>query len=96
MRVIDNKNLEKACQELLRAKTEEPDNPFTYHLLAVYYGKKGKTGLAALSLAEMAFEIGDLEFAAQQAKRALYLLKEDKKNQARAKEIQEEVEHFKN
>ncbi len=92
----DNKNLEKACQELLRAKTEEPDNPFTYHLLAVYYGKKGKTGLAALSLAEMAFEIGDLEFAAQQAKRALYLLKEDKKNQARAKEIQEEVEHFKN
>lgn len=92
----DNKNLEKAYQELLRAKTEEPDNPFTYHLLAIYYGKKGATGLAALSLAEMAFEIGDLEFAEQQAKRALHLLKEDKKNNTRAKEILEEVKRLKN
>ncbi len=92
----DRNNIEKAYQELLRVKTEEPDNPFAYHLLAIYYGKQGKTGLAALSLAEMAFEVENLEFAEQQAKRALHFLKEDKKNHARAKEILEEVERLKN
>ena len=79
----------------MRAKTEEPDNPFVYRLLAVYYGKMGKTGLAALSLAEMAFEVGDLEHAEEQLKRSIQLLKNDPKNQSRAKDILEEVKKLK-
>jgi len=88
----EDKNLiEKAANELMRAKTEEPENPFTYRLLAIYYGKNGKTGLAALTLAEMAYQVGDLDSAETQAKRSLHLLKEDKQNEIRAKEIIEEV-----
>lgn len=91
----DEKNIEKAFSELLRAKTEEPDNPFIHRLLAIYYGKRGQTGLAALSLAEMAFEVGDLEQAEQQLKRSIQLLKSDAKNQNQAKELLEEVKKLK-
>jgi predicted Zn-dependent protease len=91
----DEKNIESAFSELLRAKTEEPDNPFIHRLLAVYYGKRGKTGLAALSLAEMAFEVGDLDQAEQQLKRSIQLLKNDPKNQSRAKELLEDVKKLK-
>lgn len=91
----DRNQLEKAFTELLRARTEEKDNPFTYRLLAVYYGKTEKTGLAALSLAEMALEVGDLKTAEQQAKRSLHFLKADATNQLRAKEILEEVKRLK-
>ena len=66
----DKSHLEKAFNELMRAKAEEPDNPFTYRLLAIYYGKTGKTGLAALTLAEM-HQVGDLNTAEQQPKEAL-------------------------
>lgn len=88
-------HLEKAFSELLRAKTEEPENPFTYRLLAIYYGKKEKPGLSALSLAEMAFETGDLEKAEQQVKRALHFLKDDATNKVRANELLEEVKRLK-
>lgn len=91
----NNNQLEKALSELLRAKTAEPDNPFTHRLLAVYYGKKGNTGLAALSLAELALEVGDLETAEQQAKRSLHFLKEDITNKTHAKDILEEIKHLK-
>lgn len=87
----DPHKLEIAYSELLRAKTEEADNPFTYRLLAIYYGKKGKIDLVALSLAEMALIIGDLKTADQQANRTLHLLKNDPTNQGRAKDILEEV-----
>ncbi|MBI2707459.1 MAG: M48 family metallopeptidase [Proteobacteria bacterium] len=90
----NNAHLEKAYSALLRARTEEPDNPFIYRLLAIYYGKKEKTGLAALCLSEMAFEIGDLDKAEQQAKRALHFLKEDAPNKARANDILEEVKRL--
>jgi len=86
--------LEKAFSELLRAKTEEPDNPFTYRLLAVCYGKQGRIDLAALSLAEMALLIEDLKMAEQQAKRSLQLLKNDPHNQVRAKDILQEVKRL--
>jgi predicted Zn-dependent protease len=91
----DNKHLEKAYAELMRAKTEEPDNPFTYRLLAIIYGKQEKTGLAALSLAQMALEIGDLDQAEQQGKRALHFLKNDSLNHTHAKDILEEVKRLK-
>lgn len=91
----DPQKLETAYLELLRAKTEEPDNPFTYRLLAVYYGKKEKIGLAALALAEMAMTVGDLEAAEQQAKRSLHLLKDDPNEKARAKHIVEEAKRLK-
>jgi predicted Zn-dependent protease len=91
----DPHKLETAHAELLRAKTDEPDNPFTYRLLAIYYGKKEKIDLAALSLAEMALLVGDLPTAVQQAKRSLHLLKNDPVNQARAKDILEEVKRLK-
>ncbi len=91
----DKAHLEKAFLELLRAKTEEPDNPFTYRLLAICYGKKGETGLAALSLAEMSLEVGDLKTAEEQAKRSLHFLKNDATNQTRAKDILEEVKRLK-
>ncbi len=91
----DPRQLDKAFAELLRARTEENDNPFSYRLLAIYYGKKGKTGLAALSLAEMAFEVGDIEAAEQQAKRSIHLLKNDPANLVRAKDIVEEVKRQK-
>jgi predicted Zn-dependent protease len=91
----DKGQLEKAFSELLRAKTEEPDNPFTHRLLAVYYGKKGETGLAALYLAEMSLEVDDLKMAEQQAKRALHFLKNDPTNYTRAKDILAEVKRQK-
>ncbi len=91
----DKAHLEKVFAELLRAKTEEPDNPFTHRLLAIYHGKKGDIGLAALSLAELSLEIEDLKTAEQQAKRALHFLKNDPLNHMRAKEIAEEVDRLK-
>lgn len=91
----DPHKLETAHLELLRAKTEEPDNPFTYRLLAVYYGKKDKIGLAALALAEMAMTVGDLKMAEEQAKRSLQLLKDDPNEKARAKHIVEEAKRLK-
>jgi predicted Zn-dependent protease len=90
----DPRQLETAYLELLRAKTEEPENPFTYRLLAVCYGKNGKVDLAALSLAEMALVVGDLKVAEEQAKRSLHFLKNDPANQARAKDILEEVKRL--
>ena len=91
----ENKDqLEKAFSELLRAKTEESDNPFTHRLLAIYHGKKGNTGLVALSLAEMSLEVGDLDTAEQQAKRSLHFLKKDSSNRTRAKDILEEVKRL--
>ncbi len=86
----------KAYHELLRAKTEEPDNPFTYRLLAIYYGKTGNTGLAALSLAEMSFQVEDFDEAKKQAERSLHFLKNDKENQLRAKEILREIKAARN
>jgi predicted Zn-dependent protease len=91
----NEKFLEKIYTELLRVRMEEPDNPFTYHLLAIYYGKTGKTGLAALSLAEMSLEIGNLPQAEKQAKRALHLLKGDEVNRQHATRVLEEVEKLK-
>lgn len=90
----DPEKLEIALSELLRATTEEPDNPFAYRLLAVYYGKKERVDLAALSLAEMALIVGDLKTAEQQAKRCLHLLKNDPPHHARAKDILEEVKRL--
>lgn len=87
--------LNKALEELLRAKTEEPNNPLIYRLLAVCYGKQEKVGLAALSLAEMAFELEDLDMAEEQGKRSVQLLKDDHKNLVRAKEILEETKRLK-
>lgn len=92
----DKAHLETAFSELLRAKTEEPDNPFTHRLLAIYYGKKGNTGLAALSLAEMALEVGDLDTAEQQGKRGLHFLKNNPVNESRAKDILKEVKRLRN
>lgn len=89
------KHIEKAYMELMRVKTQEPDNPFAYRLLAIIYGKQEKTGLAALCLAEMGLEVGDLDQAEQQGKRALHFLKEDPLNHTRAKDILEEVERLK-
>jgi predicted Zn-dependent protease len=91
----DTSNLQRAFSELLRARTEEPENPFIYRLLAICYGKRGETGLAALSLAEMAFEIGNLENAEQQAKRSIQLLKDDPVNLKRANHILEEIKRVK-
>lgn len=91
----DPHDLETVHLELLRAKTDEPDNPFTYRLLAIYYGKKERVDLAALSLAEMALVVGDLKTAEQQAKRSLHFLKNDPPNQARAKDVLEEVKRLK-
>jgi predicted Zn-dependent protease len=91
----DASKLETAYSELLRATTEEPDNPLAYRLLAVYYGKKGKIGLAALSLAEMGLCVGDWETAEKQAKRSLHLLKDEPSHQTRAKDIIEEVKRLK-
>lgn len=84
--------LEKAYRALLRVRHEEPDNPFVYQLLAIYYGKTGKTGLAALALGEMAFETGDFEKGRQQCNRALKLLEKDSENKARAQHILDEID----
>lgn len=91
----DQSQLDKVHGELLRAKTEESDNPLIYRLLAVYYGKKGEVGLAALSLAEMSLEIGDLKIAEEQAKRSIQLLKSKPTDLSRAKEVLQEVKRLK-
>lgn len=91
----DSSKLKVAFKELTRARMEEQDNPFTHRLLAVYYGKSGNTGLAALSLAEMAFEVGDYKTAEQQAKRSLHFLKSDSLNETRAKAILSEIKEIK-
>ncbi len=91
----ENQLLKKAFQELLRAKAEEPDNPMTYRLLAVCYGKKGDIGLASLSLAEMAFEVGDLKMADEQVKRSLKLLKGKPTDISRANHLLQEIKRLK-
>lgn len=91
----DPRHIETAFLELLRAKTEEPDNPFTYRLLAVCYGKQEKVDMVALSLAEMALLVGDLKLAEEQAKRSLHFLKNDMANHTRAKDILAEVKRQK-
>ncbi len=90
--LIESNDLEKAFPLLARATIDEPDNALVHRLLAIYYGKKDKTGLAALSLAEMAFQTGDLKQATQQAKRAMHFLKGDAVNLTRAKDLLDEVE----
>lgn len=91
----DNRKLESAHSQLLRAKIEEPDNPQTHRFLAIYYGKKEKIDLAALALADMALTVGDLDTAEQQARRSLHLLKNDPTNHMHAKDILEEVKRLK-
>lgn len=91
----DKAILDKALKELLRAKTEEPNNPLVYRLLAVCYGKQQNLGMAALSLAEMALAIEDLKMAEEQGKRSEQLLKNDPKNLSRAKDLLQEVKRLK-
>lgn len=91
----DPAHLEKALPLLHHAKTKEPDNALTHRLLGVYHGKKGNTGLAALSLAEMSLQTGDFKQAESQAKRALHFFKGDQANLSRAQDILSEVDRQK-
>ena len=85
-----NADLQKAFKELHIVLQKESKNPMAWHLLAVIYGKQGKTGLSALALAEKALTLSDLDQALAQAKRALHLTT-DRTALIRAKDIVEMV-----
>lgn len=89
----DNKFLQVALTELLRAKTEEKNDPLTWRLLAVVYGKLNQSAEASLCLAELALLQGDFKEAKKQAKRSLqhHAVSTEK---LRAEEIIQEVERI--
>lgn len=60
--------------ELKNLLKYEKENGFAWHILAMAYGKQGKTGHVALALAEEAVTHDDADAALQQGRRALALL----------------------
>lgn len=90
----DPQNIEKAKVELLRAKTDEATNPFTWRLLAIVHGKANQLGDVALCLAEQNFFVGNFGGAIQQAKRAQKIFKKDSLEYIRAQDIIEDAQEM--
>lgn len=67
-------NLDRMIAELKDVLKHEKENGFAWHILAMTYGKQGKTGHVALALAEEAVTHDDADSALQQGRRALALL----------------------
>jgi predicted Zn-dependent protease len=76
-----------AVTNLNRAVDYEPDNPFTWRLLAEAYERNKQPGLARLATAEQSFSLGQLTVARTFALRARDLLQQGTPQYRRAVDI---------
>lgn len=79
--------LNKAIENLKRARQDEPRSTRVHRLLATAYGRQGKDALARLHLGEEALLQGKYKYAKEQATIALNDLPEDSVQAQRAKDI---------
>lgn len=79
----------EALTALNEAVTVEQDNPLTWRMLAVIYGRRGDEGRASLAIAEQAFAEGRYVDARGQAKRAQKLLPAGSPGAIRAQDIEQ-------
>ena len=84
--------LNKAIENLKRARQDEPRSTRVHRLLATAYGRQGKDAFARLHLAEEALLQGKKSYAKQQAAIALKDLPENSASALRAKDILSYIE----
>ncbi len=84
----------RAVGDLTDALLSEPLNGEGWHFLAIAYGREGKIGMAALSLAEQGLAAGRKNDALLEANRAEHLLPKASTSYARAKEIEREAKEL--
>jgi predicted Zn-dependent protease len=84
----------RAVGDLTDALLSEPFNSDGWHFLAIAYGREGRIGMAALSLAEQGLASGKKKDALLEANRAEHLLPKDSAASARAKEIAREAKEL--
>ncbi len=85
----DPRYTQAALAALDDAVTREQDDPETWRLLAVIYGRQGDEGRTALALAEEAYADGRFHDAKGQAKRAAKLLPAGSPGGIRAQDIED-------
>ncbi|MGE5145243.1 MAG: M48 family peptidase, partial [Candidatus Eiseniibacteriota bacterium] len=83
---------DKAISNLNEASRIDSDDPSTWRLLGIAYGRRGDMGMASLSLAENALLIGDLQSARGQAARAERLLPKGSPGWNRVQDIKSEID----
>lgn len=81
-----------ALAQLQAAVHTDRDNSLAWRLLAIAHGREGRVGEAALALAEQAMVDGRRVDAAQQATRAMRLLKEGSPSWLRAQDLKIEAD----
>lgn len=81
----------EAIGDLTDALLSEPHNSDGWYFLAIAYGREGKIGRAALSLAEQGLALGKKKDALLEANRAEQLLPKNSAAYARAQEITREA-----
>lgn len=79
--------VEKAKQILIPITQQDPEDVFAWRLLAQAHGKDNEPGLAALALAEEAFQKRDLAFAHTQVQKAIKILPKDSVGAQRARDL---------
>jgi predicted Zn-dependent protease len=84
----DQRYFKEAAQNLNESAMHEQDNPLTWHLLAIVYGRQGKEGETALALAEEAYADGRYGDARGQAKRAQQFLPAGSPGALRAQDLE--------
>jgi predicted Zn-dependent protease len=85
-------NIKTAIVQLEESKKIEDENGLTMRLMAVAYGRDGQTGMASLSIAELALLQGRYNEAKVQADRALQNLKNGSPPWQRASDVKEQAE----
>jgi predicted Zn-dependent protease len=83
---------QKAIANLNEASRRDSDDPSTWRLLGIAYGRSGDMGMASLSLAENALLIGDFSSARAQAARAERLLPKGSPGWNRVQDIKSEID----
>ncbi|HKO08452.1 MAG TPA: M48 family metalloprotease [Alphaproteobacteria bacterium] len=85
----DSRYNDEALANLNEAVTLESDDPLTWRMLAIVYGRQGKDGQTALALAEEFYAEGRYKDARAQAKRAQQLLPYGSPGGIRAQDIEQ-------
>ncbi|MFI5021200.1 MAG: M48 family metalloprotease [Alphaproteobacteria bacterium] len=85
----DSRYNDEALANLNEAVTLETDDPLTWRMLAIVYGRQGKDGQTALALAEEFYAEGRYKDARGQAKRAQQLLPYGSPGGIRAQDIEQ-------
>jgi predicted Zn-dependent protease len=85
----DQRYNDQALAALNEAVTREKDDPLTWRMLAIVYGRQGKEGETALALAEQFYADGHYKQARAEAKRAQQLLAYGSPGGVRAQDIEQ-------